>query len=267
MNSNNYFKDRVFLVTGASGGIGRAIAQELVLNGSNVVLVARRKHALLETQTLSADLAKTFPVFGDITDERTCRKVIGFITKRFGRLDGLIQNAGVSQRSLAENTQLEVYKTLMDVNFYSMVNLFRLSLPLIKESKGHIVGISSVQGLFSTQFRSGYAAAKHALQGFMDSARLEVSPYGIHVMTVSPGFVKTDVAKNALTWDGVPAGLEGKQTASGLSPDYVAKRILEGIQSRKRDLIIAQFKERFAVGLQKISPSALDKILLRMEVV
>jgi len=262
----NYFRGKSFLVTGASGGIGRAVALELGKAGANVLLMARREDALEATRAAASqpDLSRIFA--GDVTRPEHCAGAIDACVREFSGLDGLIQNAGVSQRSLAEETDPEVYRRLMDVNFMSMVNFYRPAIAELKKTRGHLVGVSSVQGIFSTQMRSGYAAAKHALQGFLDSVRIELRDAGVHVMTVSPGFVQTDISKNALGAGGQTHGKVDAATAAGLAPEHVARAILNGLRKRKRDVIPAGFKERFAVFLSARAPGLLDRILANSDV-
>ena len=155
----------------------------------------------------------------------------------------------------------------MDVNFFSMVYLYKHGLAHIRERKGHIVAVSSMMGKYSTQYRSGYAASKHALVGFMDSIRLELMADEVHVMTSIPGFVQTNVSLNALSADGSPHGTMDRTTGAGLAPDRVAHDILRGIEKRKREVISSQFKERFALFLSKWAPGLLDRILLKADVI
>ena len=154
----------------------------------------------------------------------------------------------------------------MEVNFYSMVYFYKYAHKHLVASKGHLVGVSSMMGLYSTQLRSGYAASKHALQGFLDSVRLEVADEGVHVMTCSPGFVKTNISVNALDAGGKSTGQMDDAIAAGLDPAEVAESILNGIKHRKRDVYPAGLKEKTALLLSRLSPGMLDQVLLRTKV-
>lgn len=259
-----YFEKKNFVVTGASSGIGRALAKALVASGATVLAMARREERLRELQDeLGSEL---IPFKGDVTDRDQCRAAIDASVSRTGVLHGLIHNAGVSMRGLAEDTREEVYRRLMEVNFFSMIHFYHAAGSYLKQSGGHLVAVSSVMGKYATHERSGYCASKHALQGFMDSVRLETASYGLHTMVVSPGFVQTEISINALKPDGMPYAVNGMSTQNGLDPDVVAKDILKGIEKRKRDLYPAGFKEKMGLFLSKWAPSRLDKVLLNIQI-
>jgi short-subunit dehydrogenase len=154
----------------------------------------------------------------------------------------------------------------LKINFFSMVRLHKLCMPHLAQTKGHLVAVSSMMGRFSTQQRSGYTASKHALQGFMDSVRLEVTQDGVHVMVVSPGFVRTEGSVSALTADGTPYGKMDAALAAGRAPEDVAEGTLAAIEERRRDYFPAGPRERFGFWLSRHAPSTLDRILLRSEV-
>ena len=262
---SSYFEGKVFLVTGASSGIGKALALELNRRGAKVAMMARRKEKLEEIQSESgAESLLVSP--GDVSVETDCRRVVENALKTFGGLDGLIHNAGVSQRSLAAESKVEIYHSLMGINFFSMVYLFKYARESIVERKGHIVSVSSMMGKYSTQLRSGYAASKHALVGYMDSIRLELSPEGVHVMTSIPGFVNTDIAINSLGGDGRKHGIRDSLNAAGLPPLKVARDILSGMEARKREIISAGFTEKLGLFLSKQAPGLLDRMLLKRPV-
>jgi len=203
---------------------------------------------------------------GDVTSKEDCEAVVAKAVESFGGLDGLIHNAGVTMRAVAIDTEMDVYRRLMEINFFSMVRLYQLSLPHLARSSGHLVAVSSMMGRFSTQERSGYTASKHALQGFMDSVRLEVTQHGVHVMVVSPGFVRTEGSVSALTGDGTRYGKMDEAMAAGLAPQRVAEGILAAIEKRRRDFFPAGPREKFGLWLSRHAPSALDRILLRSDV-
>jgi len=258
------FADKVFLVTGASSGIGEALVRELISRGAFVAGMARTKDALqgLEKQFPG----KFLPLVGDVTQESDCKKSVEETIRKTGRMDGLIHNAGVTLRALAHETKTEVFESLMNVNYYGLVHLYRHSYPHLVKNQGHVVGISSMMGKYSTQFRSGYSASKHALQAFLNSIRLELAPTGVHVMTVSPGFVKTAISHNALNAEGKKHGQMDEATEAGMEPSVVARAIADGIEARKRDLYPAGGKEKFALFLSRFAPGMLDRLLLKIKV-
>jgi len=260
----SYFSGKVFLVTGASSGIGRALACELVDCGAEVLAMARnleRLEALREEKGLGIH-----PFQGDVTSSKACREAVEKAFCLHQRLDGLIHNAGVSMRGLAHESRPDVFRSLMDVNFYAMIDLFQAAYPHLVASKGHLAAISSVMGRYATHQRSGYCASKHAIQGFMDSVRLETMDKGIHTLVVSPGFVNTEVAKNALGADGQALNKNSDSIINGLSPNEVAKKTLRAMQHRKRDIYPAGAKEKLGLILSRFAPGVLDRLLRNIRV-
>ncbi len=260
-----YYRDRVFIVTGASSGIGRELTIQLVGMGSRVVAVARSADKL---EQLAADLKSSnlLVMKGDVTVEADCKAAVDLCVPAFGKLNGLIHNAGVSMRATAEEADMKVYEIMMATNFYSMVYLYKNAIPLLRQSRGHLVGVSSMMGRFSTHMRSAYCASKHALEGYLDSIRLENVEHGVHVMTVVPGFVRTNITKNALTAAGAAGGEDSANTRAGLSPAFVAANILEGMVKRKRDVVSSGPKEKVGLLLSKFAPNVLDRIIAKSHV-
>jgi len=260
----DFFKDKCFIVTGASSGIGRAIAKLLAEKGAKVSVMARTTQKLEDLKKEAGENILVQP--GDVVRATDCEEVVRKSVKVFGKLDGLIHNAGVGMRGIAIDTDIKVYKDLMAVNFFSMLYLYKPVLNHIARTKGHIVAVSSMMGRYSTQERSGYNASKHALQGFMNSIRLEVFDKGVHVMVVSPGFVKTNASLNALTADGTPYNLMDGALEKGLKPEELAAMTIAGIQKRKRDLHPGGSSEKLGLFLSKWAPGMLDNILLKRKI-
>lgn len=258
-----YFSGKVFLVTGASSGIGRAIAHLLVARGARVVAMARSADQLdaLRQDVATPEHLVVFP--GDVTDAAACRAAVETGLTRFGRLDGLIHSAGISMRGLVAETQMEVYRRLMEVNYYSSIALIQAALPAIQASKGHVVVISSVVGKLSTPYRSGYAASKHAVQALLDALRVEQHDAGVHVMAVCPGFVKTNISYSALTATGEAHNQMDADTAGGLEASDVAEQVLAAMEARRREIFPAQRLEKLALFLKRVSPGMLEKMLLK----
>ncbi len=262
----SFFLEKSFLVTGASSGIGKALVLDLNKKGAVVGAIARRKELLKELKDKAAFPDKIFAFPGDVSDSSQLKKITEDFRKKVRRIDGIIHSAGISMRALARETEMKVYESLMEVNFYPLVNLFKLCEAELRQNQGHFVAISSLQGRFATPYRSGYAASKHAVQAFMDSIRLETFDSRMHVMTVSPGYVKTDISVKALSSDGSAYGIMDEGIKNGLSTEVVADRILRAIESGKRDCYPSQFRELFAFWISRFSPSLLDKILRRARV-
>ncbi|XDD50462.1 SDR family NAD(P)-dependent oxidoreductase [Leptospira sp. WS92.C1] len=262
----SFFLEKSFLVTGASSGIGKALVLELIRRGAIVGALARRKELLKELKSEAQFPDKVVSLPGDVSDFSQLKKITEEFRKKVRRIDGMIHSAGISMRALAKETDIKVYESLMKVNFFALVNLYKLLEFELRQNQGHFVAVSSLQGRFATQYRSGYAASKHAVQAFMDSIRLESFESGIHVMTVSPGYVKTDISVKALASDGSAYGIMDEGIKKGLSTDTVAVRILKGIESGKRDVYPSQLRELFAFWISRFSPTLLDKLLNRARV-
>lgn len=261
---DSYFVGKSFLVTGASSGIGRELSRLLAQEGARVAVMARSEDKLHE---LSAQAGGEMLVAaGDVSRQGDCQQAVGSTVQAFGRLDGLIHNAGVSMRALASRTDPTVYRSLMEVNFFSMVYLYQSALEHLLASKGHLVAVSSMMGHYSTQQRSGYNASKHALRGFINSVRLETALEGLHVMLVSPGFVRTQGSFNALTEDGSPYGIMDQALQKGLEPGRVARHILAGIKRRKREVFPAGAKEKLGLFMSRYTPGLLDRALFKAQI-
>src|SRR5579863_8568116 len=197
----NFSNQRVW-ITGASAGIGEAMALAFHHSGAKLILSSRREDELKRVQSECGGEPDTRILTVDVTQPTQLEERASAALRMFGGIDILVNNAGVSQRSLVKDTQMEVYRDLMEVNFFGAIALTKAVLPSMMERKsGHIVVISSLVGVLSTPLRSGYAAAKHALHGFFDALRAEVDRYGIQVTIVCPGFIRTDVSLNALRGD------------------------------------------------------------------
>ncbi len=260
----NFFQDKCYIVTGASSGIGRATAKILVERGARVTAMAR---TTIELEKLNTECDGKMLLFtGDVSVEADCRESVRKAAKKYRHIDGLIHCAGVSMRGTAAETDFSVFRQLMDVNFFSMVYLYQEALPHIKATKGSIVAVSSMMGHYPLQMRSGYASAKHALEGFVGTIRLETKNDGIHVMSVTPGFVKTNISISSLTADGSRYDKTDAGMANGLPPEAAAEAILTGIEKRKRDVVISGSMEKIALFLSKWAPKRLDKILLKQNV-
>ncbi|MBR2049995.1 MAG: SDR family oxidoreductase, partial [Rikenellaceae bacterium] len=201
------FKAKTVIVTGASSGIGLALAREFAAAGANVVMGARSgdKLAAVAAEIKAAGGAAAYTA-ADVTKEEDCKKLIDCAVSAFGGIDILICNAGLSMRALFDDCDLSVLHRLMDVNFWGTVNCCKYALPYLQKSRGSIVGISSVAGLHGLPARTGYSASKYAMTGFLETLRIENLKKGLHVMVACPGFTASNVRFSALTADGTSQG-------------------------------------------------------------
>lgn len=256
---------RVVWVTGASSGIGRAMALACLRRGDRVVLSARRREVLDAVVAESGCAGSARIVLLDQDDLAASAASARAALAAFGRLDVVILNAGVSQRSLAIDTAVDVDVRLMRVNHLATVAIVKAILPdLLRQPAASIAVVSSLVGRIGSPYRSGYAASKHALHGFFDSLRAEL-PERVSITLVCPGFVRTDVSVNALTGDGSPLGIMDAAQATGLSVEHVAARALAAIASRRREVYIAG-REGWAIPLQRFLPGLFARVLRRASV-
>ena len=247
------------VITGASSGIGRALAKELASKGARLVLGARRTELLEELQ---AELPATEILIQktDVSQEDDCRQLIEAAIKRFGQVDVLINNAGISMRALFEEVDLNVIKKLMDVNFYGTVYCTKYALPHLLETKGSLVGVISIAGYVGLPGRTGYSASKFAIRGFLDTIRIENLKKGLHVLVAAPGFTASEVRKVALTNDGTQQGETPRDESKMMSAEECARHIVRAIEKRKRELILTFVEGKLTVFLGKFLPSLLDKL-------
>lgn len=260
-------KDKIIWITGASSGIGAAMAVEYSRMGAKLILSSRNTDDLNKVRSaclspenvkiLTMDLANTLK-FKEIVKE-----AVGF----YGYIDVLINNAGISQRSLAADTSLEVDRKIFDVNYFGTIALTKELIPHFKEKgKGHFVVITSVVGKIGTPLRSSYSASKHALHGFFDSLRAELHKDHIKVSLICPGFVNTNVSINALTGQGEQQGTKDKATANGLDPHYFAQKAIRSIYKEKQEVVIGGFLEVLAVYVKRFFPVILSRMVRKVKV-
>lgn len=257
------FRDKTVWITGASSGIGEALAAAFAASGARLILSGRREDALASVADRLGGASLVLPF--EATDWPA---LAGATDQAWAWRDGvdvLINNAGISQRSLAVDTRPEVYRALIETDLLAPIWLTQLILPRMADRRaGHIIGISSVAGRLGTVLRTGYCAAKHGLIGYLDALRAEVEQaYGIRVTTVLPGSVRTQVAANALQADGSTRGESDVNIDAGLAPDECARRILDGIAAGQREIIVAEGGEAYAAGLRFTDPERLFDMLAK----
>jgi len=248
-------------LTGASSGIGLALAHQLANKGARLILTSRREQQLEELRKSLPNSEQHQVLALDLSQPEQAKETATMALANTP-IDILINNAGVSQRSLAMETELPVYRTLMEVDYFSVVALNQVVLPqMIKHRDGHVVTVSSVAGKVGTKLRSGYSGAKFAVIGYMDCLRAEMAEHNVRCTTVLPGFVHTQIAHNALTGDGSLRGKEDQENASGISPEQCAADIIRAIESNKAEVISGKGMSKIAPFLQRFFPGLLRKML------
>ncbi|TGK36641.1 SDR family oxidoreductase [Leptospira andrefontaineae] len=264
----SFYNNKVVWVTGASSGIGEALVQELAMQGAKIVLSARRKEQLKRVQlenNLSDTNSLILPL--DLSKYKSLDQFPKKVLSKFGHIDVLINNGGISQRSLAHDTDLNTYETLMNVNFYGNIALTLATLPFLQDrKKGWIASISSVAGKFGVPYRTGYSATKAALTGFFEALRAENRALGIKVTLVYPGFIQTQISQNALKGDGAKHGLPNLHTKATIQANECARKILKAISEEKLEAVIAGPKEEFGLWMHKYFPTLFARIVSRTKV-
>jgi NAD(P)-dependent dehydrogenase (short-subunit alcohol dehydrogenase family) len=257
------FAGRTVLVTGAGGGLGRAIASRFASAGARIAALDKDADGVRD---LAAELERRgqpcLALPCDVTDADACAVAVAAAVARFGTLDVLVNNAGMSQRSGFAVTDLAVIRRVMDVNFYGAVHCTKAALPHLVAARGLVVAVSSVAGYTPLIARTGYAASKHAMHGFFESLRTELAPQGVGVMMVCPSFIATRIDRNAIGGDGLPVRHAQVTTGGRLSPDAVAERVYQGARRGRRQLLIG----RTAVAawwLSRVAPGLYEKLMAR----
>lgn len=254
---NMNFNNKTVIVTGASSGIGLAMAKVFAEYGANVVLAARSGDKLGEIANQIGD--KALAVQCDVSDEKQCQNLVNETVRVFGGVDILINNAGLSMRALFDDVDLSVMHKLMDVNFWGCVNCTKYALPYIQKANGSIVGISSVAGFHGLPARAGYSASKYAMHGFLETIRVENLYKKVHVMLVAPGFTESNVRFSALTADGSAQGQSPRAEGKMMTANEVAIRVVKGVAKRKR-MVVMDFEGKGTRFIKCLSPKLLDKI-------
>jgi short-subunit dehydrogenase len=250
---------KVVVITGASSGIGKALAEKYVAEGWNVVLAARRFDRLQELKEKWQG-AEILAVKTDVTIEDDCRKLIEQAVEKFGRIDVLINNAGISMRALFHNVDLKVLHQVMDVNFWGTVYCTKFALPWLLKTKGSLVGVISIGGYVGLPGRSGYSSAKFAVRGFLETIRTENLKTGLHVLIAAPSFTTSEIRKTALVANGDQQGDTPRDEAKMMSAEECAGHIYKAVQKRKRELVLTFLEGKLTVFLSKIFPSFIDKM-------
>jgi dehydrogenase/reductase SDR family member 7 len=253
-------------ITGASSGIGEALAKAFSAGGARVVLSARNKSELQrvcnECIAAGADAANLLVLPFDVTDYDALPEAVQAVLQAFGRIDMLINNAGTSQRSFCLETDMQVYRTLFELNVLAQIALTKAVLPvMVGQGAGHILVTASVAGKVGAPLRTGYCAAKHAVMGFFDALRTEVAHLGIKVTTIVPGFIRTNIGANALTGSGAPTGKQDVDIESGMDVTECAAAILQGIATGVEEIAVGNGPEMGLLDLKRQDPTATFRIM------
>jgi len=260
------YKGKKIWVTGASSGIGEALAYEFARQGATLILSARRIEKLEEVKNKCLSLTGTCIISPmDLAEPDTIKKSVEHVMKQFSSIDILINNGGISQRSFIIETPVDIDRKIMEVNYFGSVLLTKLLLPfMIKNGGGHIVAISSIVGKFGFPLRSAYSASKHAMHGFYESLKTELKKENIRVTIVLPGRVVTNISYNAITKNGSLHGKMDDGQKAGIDTEICAKKILNGIKKRKFEILIGG-KEILMVHLRKYFPKIFFNIASRIK--
>lgn len=253
------FRDKVIVITGASSGIGKALALDALARGAKVAVCARSEQKLREAFHGKEEVF-CFPA--DISREEEALGFIAAVIAQWGRVDVLVNNAGISMRALFEEADLSVIRELMDINFWGMVYCCKEALPSVRKNKGIIIGVSSIAGYRGLPARTGYSSSKFAMQGFLEALRTELLHTGAHVMWVCPGFTSSNIRNVALGADGSSQKETPLKEDKLMSAEECAKRILDAAEKRRRTVVMT-FQGKLTVWLNKLFPNIADKLVYK----
>ena len=261
------FKDLTIWITGASSGLGEALAIAFAKKGATIILSGRNEDKLEAVKEQCKKSKNHHIVPFDISDSEQTQAAYKSAINKAGKIDWLINNAGVSQRSLIMETSEDVERQIMELDYFAQTRLTRLVLPaMLEQGGGKIVMISSVAGLIGTQYRGAYSAAKAAIHLWANSLRAELYDQGIEVATIFPGFIQTNVSINALTGDGSALGTMDEATSKGLTASEFAKQVVKALSKGEEYIIVGGRQERMATRVNRLSPPKLYKLIRQSQV-
>lgn len=255
-------QNKVVVITGASSGIGKALAEVYASKGYDLVLAARRIDRLKELETKLSNV-NILSVKTDVSVESDCKYLIESAAQKFGKIDILINNAGISMRAATTDVEMNVLRKVMDVNLWGTIYCTKFALPHLLASKGSLVGIISVGGYVGLPARSGYSASKFAMRGFLDSVRVEHRRSGLHVLVAAPGFTTSEIRKNALTAKGELQGATPRDENKMMSAEWCAYRIYLAVKRRQRKLILTFVEGKLTVLIAKLWADLVDGFIYR----
>lgn len=266
MSLTHYYTGKKVWITGASSGIGAALSRTLVDAGAEVLLSARTEDKLQEVAKSCSDVSKVKVLTLDLADTDSHSAKTKTAIEMMGHIDIMVHNGGISQRSLVKDTALEVDRRVMEIDYFGTVSLTKCLLPhFIERQGGTFAVVTSLMGIFSSPMRSGYCGAKHALHGFFDALRAEHYSDHIGVTILCPGFIRTDISKNALVGDGKKQGSMDEATGKGLSPEQCALAMAKAISKNKAQALIGR-KEILGAYLHRFAPAVLRRMMRKVKV-
>jgi dehydrogenase/reductase SDR family protein 7 len=260
------FKDQVIWITGASSGIGEALALEFAKRGAKLILSSRNEDSLravaqkCEAISCGANASYVLPM--DVTDEDGLPAKVEQAKVHFGQIDLLINNAGISQRSSFLVTDMATYRKLFEVDVFGQIALTKLVVPImLQQGNGHVAVTASVAGKIGVPFRTGYCAAKHAVMGFFDALRSELAHQNIRVTTITPGYIHTNISANAVSGDGTAFGKTDSSIAGGMSASECARIVVNGLQAGKPEIAVGKGIEMHTLWIKRLFPKMLFKLM------
>lgn len=259
--------NKVAWITGASSGIGEELAYSFAKQGAKLVLSSRREEELKRVkQNCETDPANVLILPLDLEETKEMDLLTHKVVEKFGRIDILINNGGISQRSYTKDTPLSIDRKIMEINFFGTIAVTKSVLPhMLKQKSGHIVVISSISGKFGFFLRSAYSASKHALHGFFESLRMEVFKDNIKILMVCPGKIKTNISINAITENGEKHNRMDEGQNAGMAADVCAEKIIGAIRSGKKEIFIGG-KELMAVWVKRFLPNLFFKLIRKRKI-
>ncbi|MGM8886625.1 SDR family NAD(P)-dependent oxidoreductase [Psychrobacter sp. 1U2] len=261
------FKNLTIWITGASSGLGEALAIAFAKKGATIILSGRNQDKLKAVKQQCKKSKNHHIVSFDISDSEQTKAAYETAINKAGKIDWLINNAGVSQRSLIMETSEDVERQIMELDYFAQTRLTRLVLPaMLAQGGGKIVMISSIAGLIGTQYRGAYSAAKAAIHLWANSLRAELYDQGIEVATIFPGFIQTNVSINALIGDGSAQGTMDEATSKGLTATAFAKQAVKALSKGEEYIIVGGSQERMATRVNRLSPPKLYKLIRQSQV-
>jgi short-subunit dehydrogenase len=253
--------NKVVIITGGSSGIGKALALQYGLLGAHIVITGRNEEKLqMATDELKNIGISIVGIPSDSSREEETHGMIKKVIDHFGKIDLLINNAGISMRSMFEDVQIDVLKKVMDINFWGTVYATQAALPYLKESKGGIIGISSIAGYRGLPVRTGYSASKFAMNGFLEALRTELLHSGVHVLIACPGFTASNIRNSSLNAEGNITGETMREEENMMTSEEVASKIIKAYQQKKKTVIMT-FQGKLTVFLNKWMNGLMDTLV------
>jgi len=265
MTNSSFFSNKVVWITGASSGIGKELAVQLAKRNAILILSSRRESALIELKDTLASADKHSVIPLDLAESENFSEIVETASSIHGKIDFLVNNGGISQRSLCLQTSEDVDRRVMEVDYFGTIRLTKLvAAKMVAKRQGTIVSISSVAGKVGSPYRSAYSGAKHALIGFMDCLRAEITQFGVKIQVVCPGWIQTDISRNALTGDMSKFDQLDQEIANGEPVERFVVKLIKMIESGKEEAIIASGLPLLANYIRRFMPNKFHKIIRKI---